>query len=81
MGGVISSALPSLPYCIAPRSGTWTVARLRKALQMIAQLVIEDVSYLPIFERLEREVALAEMQAGTLDPVEKARAIARAVRH
>ncbi|MBZ9996593.1 hypothetical protein [Mesorhizobium sp. BH1-1-4] len=55
--------------------------RLRAALKTVAELVSEDVIYLPIFERLEREVALAEVQAGTLDPVEKARAIARAVRH
>lgn len=82
MGRVLETNAPSLKLPPpSTRACDRTLKRLRAALKTVAELVSEDVIYLPIFERLEREVALAEVQAGTLDPVEKARAIARAVRH
>jgi len=54
-----------------------TVARLERALQTVAVLLIEDEVYLPIFERLEKELTEARKTADTLD---RARRIARASR-
>jgi len=34
--------------------------RLRKAHALVAQLVMEDLVYLPVFKRLEAELAAAE---------------------
>jgi hypothetical protein len=57
--------------------GDITVARLERALETVAVLLIEDEVYLPIFERLERELAEARKTADTL---ERARRIARGAR-
>jgi len=57
--------------------GEITVARLERALETIAVLLIEDEVYLPIFERLEWELAEARKNADTLD---RARWIARGAR-
>ena len=54
--------------------GEVTVARLERALQTVAVLLIEDEVYLPIFERLETELIDARRTADTL---ERARSIAR----
>jgi len=54
-----------------------TVARLERALETVAVLLIEDEVYLPIFERLEAELAEARRTASTLD---RARRIARGAR-
>ena len=57
--------------------GEVTVARLERALETVAVLVVEDEVYLPIFERLEKELTEARRTADTL---ERARSIARASR-
>ena len=54
-----------------------TVARLERALETVAVLLVEDEVYLPIFERLEAELAEARKTADTLD---RARRIARGAR-
>ena len=54
--------------------GEVTVARLERALETVAVLLIEDEVYLPIFERLEAELIDARKTADTL---ERARRIAR----
>lgn len=54
-----------------------TVARLERALETVAVLLIEDEVYLPIFERLEQELAEARKTVNTLD---RARRIARGAR-
>lgn len=51
--------------------------RMRKALMTVAQLVAIDPICLPIFERLEAEIASAEAELIN-DPIAKARAIAAA---
>ncbi|MER9221914.1 hypothetical protein NKI48_23795 [Mesorhizobium sp. M0644] len=55
------------------------LARLRRAHATVAQLVAIDPVYLPIFERLEAEIAIEEA-ALINDPIAKARAIAAARR-
>ena len=50
-------------------------ARLKVALGTMAQLVIEDPTFIPVFERLERE--LAEIQSQN-DAIERARSLLRA---
>lgn len=57
--------------------GEVTVARLERALETVAVLLIEDQVYLPIFERLEAELEDARRTASTLD---RARKIARGAR-
>ncbi len=52
--------------------GGITVERLRRALATVAALLIEDAAYAPIFERMEREVALAE---ANVDAITRARTI------
>lgn len=49
--------------------------RLHAALVTVAELVVTDPAYGPIFQRLEREVALEE-QARTENLLDRARAIA-----
>lgn len=46
---------------------------LEAACEKVAALVIEDPVYLPVFERIEREIALFEKRD---DAVSRARAIA-----
>ncbi|MER8775772.1 hypothetical protein [Mesorhizobium sp. M0977] len=55
------------------------LARLRKAHATVAQLVAIDLVYLPIFDRLEAEIAAAEAEL-IKDPIAKARAIAASQR-
>ncbi|MGI3212556.1 hypothetical protein ACROSR_15760 [Roseovarius tibetensis] len=57
--------------------GKVTVARLERALETVAALVIDDEVYLPIFQRLEAELEDARRTASTLD---RARKIARGAR-
>lgn len=54
------------------------LVRLRRAREVVAALVIEDPVYLPIFERLEREVAIEEARTSADDALTRARAIASA---
>ncbi|UVK39957.1 hypothetical protein LHFGNBLO_001372 [Mesorhizobium sp. AR10] len=54
------------------------MARLRKAHSTVAKLVIADPVYLPIFDRLEAEIATTEAKLISGDPIAKARAIAAA---
>ena len=58
-------------------SGAVTIARLERALETVAVLLVEDEVYLPIFERLEAELIDARKTADTLD---RARRIARGAR-
>lgn len=55
-----------------------TLVRLCRAREVVAALVIEDPVYLPIFERLEREVAIEEARVSSEDALTRARAIAAA---
>lgn len=48
------------------------VAELQRLLEGVAKLVVEDATYLPIFERLEGEL----LDAQAADPVSRARALA-----
>ena len=50
------------------------LAKLKAAYGKVAALVIEDPAYLPIFERIEREIALFEKQD---DVIRRAEAIAQ----
>ncbi|MEP2531189.1 hypothetical protein [Shimia sp.] len=47
---------------------------LQAAYSKAALLVIEDPVYLPVFERIEREIALFKNQG---DTIQRAKAIAR----
>lgn len=47
--------------------------QLKAAYAKVAVLVIEDPVYLPVFERIEREIALFEKQD---DAIQRAKAIA-----
>ncbi|MGJ8590029.1 MAG: hypothetical protein ACSHXW_18100 [Yoonia sp.] len=49
-----------------------TIERLQKARHTVAQLVLMDRVYLPIFERLDAEIAAMEHEQTLLD---RARAI------
>ena len=55
-----------------------TLARLHRAREVVAKLVVEDPVYLPIFERLETEIAIEEAKHSADDAVSRARAIAAA---
>lgn len=52
-------------------------ARIVTALDTVAQLVVDDPTFIPVFERLERELADIRSQN---DAVERARALLRAPR-
>ena len=52
------------------------VDRLRKALTVMAEVVVGDSSYLPIFLRLEEEIALEEAKSQS-DALARARAMIR----
>lgn len=41
--------------------------RLRRALQTVAQLVVDDPAFLPVFERLERELAKLQSQSAAIE--------------
>jgi hypothetical protein len=41
--------------------------RLRRALQTVAQLVVGDPAFLPVFERLERELAKLQSQSAAIE--------------
>lgn len=49
-----------------------TIERLQKARHTVAQLVLMDRVYLPIFERLDAEIAAMEHEQALMD---RARAI------
>jgi hypothetical protein len=82
MGRVLANDIPYLtsyrPSATTTRGRRTILKRLYAALDVVAKLVVEDHIYLPIFERLEREIEMEEALAGTVSPVEQARAIARA---
>jgi hypothetical protein len=65
-------------FCIQPtrcysESMSIDLEKLKAAYSKAAALVIEDPVYLPIFERIEREIALYEKQD---DAIKRAKAIA-----
>lgn len=47
--------------------------RLEDALVTLATLVVEDLTYLPLYDRLERELAALDQRAGA---VARAKALA-----
>lgn len=49
------------------------LAKLQAAQGILAELVIEDPVYIPVFERIEREISLLEHQQSA---IERARAVA-----
>lgn len=57
-----------------------TLPRLHAALAIVAERLIEDLSYADVFERLEAEIALAEAKAEP-NPVLRARRTIEAKRN
>lgn len=41
--------------------------RIRKALERVAQLVVDDLDFLPVFERLEQELAAIQSQNSAIE--------------
>lgn len=50
----------------APSLDTILRNRLENALATVAQLVIEDPVYIPVFERVEQELAALDAQSETI---------------
>jgi len=44
-----------------------TEKRIRRALEKVAKLATDDPAFLPVFERLERELAIVQAKNGALD--------------
>jgi len=57
------------------------LARLRAARLTVAKLVVADPVYVPIFERIEAEIASEEARLMDADPLASARAIVAARRN
>lgn len=57
----------------APAKQTIDLQRLKNALAKVSLLVVDDLTYLPIFERIERELSAHDTQC---DTISRARAIA-----
>jgi hypothetical protein len=68
------SARPYTPRCRTGTRSELPVGELVRLRAGVAELVILDPVYAPIFERLDREIAMRELT----DPVARARAIAAA---
>lgn len=65
---------------IAHLSSPSLIEQLERALHIMAEVVARDIRALPIFERIDRELAAAQSTValrGEDDPVAKARALAR----
>ena len=75
----ISSPHISPPTARPPATpaGADLEARLLSAIGKVAQLVVDDPAFIPVFERLERELANIRSQN---DAIERARALLRAPR-
>ncbi|ESY62939.1 hypothetical protein X742_31130 [Mesorhizobium sp. LNHC232B00] len=57
------------------------LARLKAARAKVAQLVVRNADYAPLFERIEADIATEEAKAAaSRDPIEAARAIIAARR-
>lgn len=63
------------------RSVRRDLARLMAARQTVAKLVVADPVYVPIFERIEAEIASEEARLTDANPVASARAIVAARRN
>lgn len=50
----------------ASRSQTALQHRLQRSLSIVALLVVDDPTYLPIFQRLEHEITVLEQQTDTI---------------
>ena len=59
---------------VQSKNGQREIDRIRAALATVAELVLIDEVYMPIFVRLEKELAKAE---GTGDTLRRARDIVR----
>lgn len=82
MGCVIVNAPHNPTYHEPPPpTSSRMLTRLRAALEVVAKLVDKDEVYLPIFDRLEREIAIEQAMLVEDDPVARARAMLRARRH
>ena len=68
--------------CRSPlnRSAQRDLARLVAARQAVAKLVVADPVYVPIFERIEAEIASEAAKLLEADPLASARAIVAARR-
>lgn len=69
-----------LQEMVRPPSRDRELARLQKAQTTVAQLVVSDPVYAPIFERLDAEIATEEAKRMASDPISAARAIVAARR-
>ncbi|TIN98510.1 MAG: hypothetical protein E5Y06_00780 [Mesorhizobium sp.] len=56
------------------------LARLKAARETVAQLVVKNADYAPLFERIEADIAAEEAKAASRNPVDAARAIIAARR-
>jgi hypothetical protein len=61
---------------MTPATTSATLDRLRKAHAKVARLVVADPVYVPVFTRLEAEIAEAEAALKD-DVIARARAVAR----
>ena len=79
-GQMAGSLLPAFGDLVSRTAGNRSVnrdlARLRAARQTVAKLVVADPVYVPIFERIEAEIASEEARLTDADPLASARAIA-----
>ncbi|SFA59264.1 hypothetical protein SAMN04487972_12349 [Paracoccus halophilus] len=81
-GKPVATAAPERPCCIPSISKGQTLPckpatkldRLRSALNFMAELVLRDPSYVPIFTRLEEEIAIEEAKCQD-DALARARAL------
>ena len=69
--------LPPIARPPAVPAGVDLEARLQVAIGKVAQLVVDDPTFIPVFERLERELANIRSQN---DAIDRARALLRAPR-
>ena len=83
-GQIAGSLLPAFGslVCRSPlnRSAQRDLARLVAARQAVAKLVVADPVYVPIFERIEAEIASEAAKLIEADPLASARAIVAARR-
>ncbi|WP_110815675.1 hypothetical protein [Pseudoroseicyclus aestuarii] len=66
LGPTSRTARPAARSRRAP-SAPVDAARIERALQVVAALVVENPAYLPIFERLEAELVAAQAKDAAID--------------
>ena len=84
-GQIAGSLLPAFDDLVSRPSRNRSVprdlARLRAARESVAKLVVADPVYVPVFERIEAEIASEEARLNDSDPLASARAIVAARRN